>query len=150
MNSRPTYTKILNFYRAYVTIETAFYAALSQFGLSSAQWGVLRFLREHPGASGAEIARDARVTPQAVATMLQRLEKAELITRQSAEQGRAFNAYLTTQGTELLQKGDQIAEQIEAQVFADFSNKEKEQFNQYILRCIKNIEAEFGGSANSK
>lgn len=142
MEQYPTYRKILNLARTYFAIEAAFEAALAHYGLSSAQWGVLRLLRENPGASGAEIARFARVTPQAVATMLQRLEKAELIIRQAALSGRVVETYLTAQGEELLEKGDRVAEKIEAQVFADFSVEEQARFHEYLLRCVANIEAE--------
>lgn len=71
-----------------------------------------------------------------------RLEKAELIIRQAALSGRVVETYLTAQGEELLEVGDRIAEKIEAQVFADFSVEEQARFNEYLLRCVVNIEAE--------
>jgi DNA-binding MarR family transcriptional regulator len=135
-----SYQKLLSLYRTYASVEAAFEAALAPLGLSSAQWDILRCLREHPGASGADIARSAKVTPQAVATMLQRLEKAKLILRCASERGRVVEAYLTAQGEVLLKQGDRIAEQIEAQVFTKFTQDEKEQFNQLLLRCIENLE----------
>jgi DNA-binding MarR family transcriptional regulator len=140
VNSFPNYQKIVNLNRAYSAVEAAFEAALSPLGLSPEQWDVLRHLREHSGASGADIARCAKVTPQAVATMLQRLEKSRLITRRSSERGRVVEAYLTAQGEALLQKGDEIAEKIEVQVFSTFSQDEQEQFNRLLLRCIENLE----------
>lgn len=136
----PTYRKILNLERTYLAMEAAFETALSYSGLSTAQWGILRLLREHPGASGAEIARFAKITPQAVATMLQRLEKAQLITRQAATSGRVVETYVTAQGEELLQKGDRVAAQLESQIFADFSAEEQARFNEYLLRCVANLE----------
>ncbi len=139
MNSPLNYQKIVNLNRTYSAIEAAFEAALSPLGLSPEQWDVLRGLREHPGASGADIARHAKVTPQAVATMLQRLEKSGLISRRSSERGRVVEAYLTVQGESLLQKGDAIAEQIEAQVFSTFTQDEQDQFNAFLLQCIKNL-----------
>jgi DNA-binding MarR family transcriptional regulator len=141
VNQHPAYYKIVNLHQTYSVVDAAFDAALSPFGLSSAQWDVLRLLREHPGASGADVARCAKVTPQAVATMLQRLEKAGLITRHSAR-GRVVETYLTQQGESLLKKGDRIAEQIEAQVFSGFSAEEQEQFNQYLLRCRANLNSD--------
>jgi len=122
-------------------MQGAFEEALSDYGLSSPQWGILRLLQENPGASGAEIARFARVTPQAVATMLQRLEKADLIIRQAAQSGRVVETYLTAQGEDLLEKGARVAEKLEAQIFADFSVEEQARFNEYLLRCVASIEA---------
>jgi len=138
VNQRPTYYKIVNLHRTYSVVEAAFDAALSNFGLSSAQWDVLRLLREQPGVSGADVARCAKVTPQAVATMLQRLEKAGLISRHSAR-GRVVETYLTELGDALLKKGDRIADQIEAQAFLGFSAEEQEQFDKYLLRCSANL-----------
>lgn len=142
MEQFPTYRKILNLERTFFAMEAAFEEALSDHGLSPPQWGILRLLRENPGASGAEIARFAKVTPQAVATMLQRLEKAELIIRQAALSGRVVETYLTAQGEKLLELGDRVAEKIEAQLFADFSLEEQARFNEYMLRCAANLDAE--------
>jgi MarR family transcriptional regulator, organic hydroperoxide resistance regulator len=141
VNPFPNYQKIVNLNRAYSAVEAAFEAALSPLGLSPEQWDVLRHLREHPGASGADIARCAKVTPQAVATMLQRLEKSGLITRRSSKRGRVVEAHLTAQGETLLQKGDEIAEKIEIQVFSTFNQDEQEQFDGLLLQCIKNLES---------
>jgi DNA-binding MarR family transcriptional regulator len=136
VNSSSCYQKLITLNRAYSAVESAFESALSHLGLSPEQWDILRRLREHPGAS----ARQEKVSPQAVATMLQRLEKSGLITRRSSERGRVVEAYLTAQGETSLQKGDAIAEQIEAQVFSRFSQDEQEQLNQFLLRCIENLE----------
>jgi DNA-binding MarR family transcriptional regulator len=141
VNSSLNYQKIVNLNRAYSAVEAAFEAALSPLGLSPEQWDILRHLREYPGASGADIARRAKVTPQAVATMLQRLEKSELISRRPSERGRVVEAYLTAQGESVLHKGDEIAEQIEAQVFSTFTQDEQDQFNIFLLRCLKNLKS---------
>ena len=136
----PAYRTILNIANAYVAIEKTFERELFGFGLSMEQWDILRQLNDRPGASGAEIARQTRVSPQAVATMLQRLEKAELVTRRSAERGRAIEAYLTTKGEELLAHGERIATRVEAQVFSTFTPEERAQFNDFLVRCVENFD----------
>ncbi|WP_017315657.1 MarR family winged helix-turn-helix transcriptional regulator [Mastigocladopsis repens] len=141
MNQSIKYHKILNLYRAQAIVEVALDAALSALGLSTAQWGTLRILREHPGASGADIARIAYVTPQAVATMLQRLEQAGLITRRPPSRGRAVETHLTPRGEALLSEGDRIADEIEARLFSSFSVEEQEIFNEYLLRCISTLDS---------
>jgi DNA-binding MarR family transcriptional regulator len=132
--------KILNLYRAQAVVEVALDAALSDLGISTAQWGTLGILREHPGASGADIARIAFVTPQAVATMLQRLEQAGLITRRPPSRGRAVETHLTARGEALLREGDRIADQIEARLFSNFNPKEQDSLNEYLLRCIETLD----------
>ncbi|KAB8332201.1 MarR family transcriptional regulator [Scytonema tolypothrichoides VB-61278] len=141
VNQSTNYRKILNLYRANAVLEVALDAALSPLGLSVAQWGTLRILREHPGASGADIARIAFVTPQAVATMLQRLEQAGLITRRPPSRGRALETHLTARGEALLQQGDRIADEIEARLFSNLSTEEQERFNDYLLRCIDTLDS---------
>lgn len=141
VNQSINYRKILNLYRANAVVEVALDAALSPIGLSVAQWGTLRILREHPGASGADIARIAFVTPQAVATMLQRLEQARLITRRPPSRGRAVETHLTPHGEALLQQGDRIADEVEARLFSNFSPQEQECLNEYLLRCIGTLDA---------
>jgi DNA-binding MarR family transcriptional regulator len=135
----PNYPQLLSIYGLYIELQATFETALAPYGLSEPQWDTLRTLRDRPGASGADIARATKVSPQAVATMLQRLEKAELIERRSA-QGRVVEAYLTESGEALLQKGDAIAVEIEAKILSGFSAKERSQFQDYLSRCVKNLE----------
>jgi DNA-binding MarR family transcriptional regulator len=142
MSQFSTSLKILNLYRTHATIEAALEAALAGVGLSVPQWGTLRILREHPGASGADVARIACVSPQAVTTMLRRLEDAELIVRSSAPHGRVVETYLTPKGETVLEQGDRLADRIEAQVFADFSPEEQQMFNVLLLRCMDSLSSE--------
>jgi DNA-binding MarR family transcriptional regulator len=135
------YRKILNIYRASAIVEVVLDAALAPLGLSSAQWGTLRIVHEHPGASGADIARFAFVTPQAVATMLQRLEQAGLITRRPSSRGRVVETHLTPHGKALLQKSECIADKVEAQLFSHFNAQEQENFNDYLIRSIENLDS---------
>ena len=141
MKQSTSHRQILNLYRANAVLEVALDAALSSIGLSTAQWGTLGIVHEHPGASGADIARIAIVTPQAVATMLQRLEQAGLITRHPPSRGRALGTHLTPHGEELFSRGEIIADKIEAQILSDFSLEEKERFNENLRRCIANLDS---------
>ncbi len=109
--------------------------------LSDSQWSTLRFLLESPGASGAEIARHTKVSPQAVTTMLQRMEKAGLITRQSAS-GRVVETHLTDAGKEMLRKGDAVVNEVADNMFSGFSAEEQKQFHEYMQRCIANLDSQ--------
>jgi DNA-binding MarR family transcriptional regulator len=105
VNSLPNYQKIVNLNRAYSAVETAFEAALSPFGLSPAQWDVLRHLREHLGASGADMLVGRRLHLRQLQPCCKRLEKSGLITRRSSERGRVVEAYLTAHGEAVITKG---------------------------------------------
>jgi hypothetical protein len=93
LNQPFTQRKIINVYRAAAILGVALDSTLATLGLSVEQWGVLRIIYEHPGVSGADIARFASVTPQAVASMLKRLERAELITRRLPSRGRSLGTH---------------------------------------------------------
>lgn len=139
LNQSSSSPEILNLYRAYITVESTLDAALSPLGLSTAQWSTLRIITENPGISGADIARIAIVSPQAVAAMLQRLEQAGLISCHSPSRGRSLETYLTAQGEALLQEGRQIVNEIEAKIFSDFSQHDREHLQEYLWRCIVNL-----------
>jgi DNA-binding MarR family transcriptional regulator len=141
VNQSIHYRKIINLYRAYAVVEVALDAAFSSLGFSTSQWGTLRIVREHPGISGADIARFTYVTPQAVATMLQRLVQAGLITRQPPLRGRVVETHLTPRGEALLQESERIADKIEAVLFSNFSLEEQERFNEYLLHCITTLDS---------
>lgn len=121
-------------------LEVALDSALAPLGLSTPQWGTLRIIYENPGVSGADIARIAIVTPQAVATMLQRLEQAGLIARHHPPRGRALETHLTPRGKELLHEGERIARKVEAKLLSSFTAEEQEQLDQYLLRCCVALE----------
>ncbi|MGD0967664.1 MAG: MarR family transcriptional regulator [Candidatus Aquilonibacter sp.] len=71
--------------------------ALSDLGLTSMQLIILRTIEYYPAISGAQLARDCFVTPQAMAANIAKLEAAGLIAR-SKGQGRALEAQLTEKG----------------------------------------------------
>ena len=54
---------------------------LRELGLTLPQYSTLRALERAPGASSAELARSALVTPQTMNALVLQLEQAELITR---------------------------------------------------------------------
>ncbi|MEG3850966.1 MarR family transcriptional regulator [Microcoleus sp. herbarium19] len=142
VNPSSNHGTIVNFQQSYWAVNAAFETALSAYGLSGPQWDTLRILREHPGANGADIARIARVSPQAVATMLQRLEQAGLIVRRPPLRGRSVESYITPSGETLLREGDRVADEIEAKMLSDFSTEEKQHFNDYLQRCSANLKCD--------
>lgn len=142
VNQSSNKSTIINFAQSYWAVNAAFETALSAYGLSGPQWDTLRILREHPGANGADIARFARVSPQAVATMLQRLEQGGLIVRRAPLRGRSVESYITPSGEALLREGDRVANEIEARMLSDFSSEEQEHFNDYLRRCTANANSD--------
>jgi DNA-binding MarR family transcriptional regulator len=70
---------------------------LRKAGTTLVQWAVLRSIDDHPGASGADLAAAAFVTPQALGQILGRLVDRGLVERRPGR-GRSIEHYLTEAG----------------------------------------------------
>ncbi|GHP00457.1 hypothetical protein KSF_105040 [Reticulibacter mediterranei] len=93
--------------------DAALQGVLAPVNLSTAQWSILHVIDEHPGIAGATIARQGKISPAAVTTMLQRLEATGLIERHAPSHGRAMETFLTSYGRECLQAGDAAVRHVE-------------------------------------
>ena len=72
---------------------------LRELGLTIPQYSTLRALEQAPGASSAELARSALVTPQTMNALVLQLEQDQLITRTTSTTNlRVLNAELTPAG----------------------------------------------------
>jgi len=120
----PTRTKQTNFpllvtvYETARTAEATLNALLAPISLSLPQWSILHDIDDHPGITGAAIARHGGVSPAAVTTMLQRLEAMGLISRRAPAHGRVVETYLTPAGHERLQAGDALVNVVEQRLCA--------------------------------
>ncbi len=131
---------MITLHRVHAALDASLNAALAEVDLSAAQWDLLRYLHHCPGASGAEIARYAKVTPQAVATMLQRMEKSGLLTRRAAPKGRVVGTYLTTKGEAALAAGNRIAHQVNHWLLAGLTIEQQQQLENLLKTCQSALE----------
>ncbi|KAA2316304.1 MarR family transcriptional regulator [Pseudooceanicola sediminis] len=87
---------------------------LKAFGLTAPQYNVLCSLEAEPGASNAQLARRAFVTPQTMQSMLVKLERAALIERTpDSDHGRIQRTQLSRSGRETLSKAHQAVQETE-------------------------------------
>lgn len=92
-------------------------AALSDCGLSTAQYALLSALEGTEAPSGAELARRCFITPQSVNSLLATLERDGMIRRSaSASHGRVIETALTETGRERLSTAHRLAQGIEEQM----------------------------------
>src|SRR5271163_5179129 len=86
-------------FQVMATLRPEVAAALSPLGLTLPEFVCMRMLSMNPGLSSAELARNSNVTPQAMNTVLRRLEEVGAVARPtSVSSGRALPASLTSQG----------------------------------------------------
>jgi DNA-binding MarR family transcriptional regulator len=91
--------------------------ALQEIGLTTPQYAVLTFLEVEPGASNAELARRAFVTPQTMQAILVALERTGFISRTPhPEHGRVQTTELTSRGRGVLKEASEIVADAEARL----------------------------------
>jgi DNA-binding MarR family transcriptional regulator len=115
--------------------------SLRELGLTIPQYSTLRALERAPGASSAELARNALVTPQTMNALVLQLEEAELITRTaSATNLRVLNAELTPNGKALMTKAQRLVRRLESVAVTDLSESEHRQLLDLLTRCTAALE----------
>jgi len=113
-------------HQAMSTLRPEVSAALNPLGLSLPDFICMRMLSMSPGASSAELARLGNVSPQAMNTVLHRLENAQIVSRPaSVASGRALPASLTTEGRTLLKRAESAVREADARVLAKLSPSEQ-------------------------
>lgn len=108
-------------------------AVLSPLGLTLPEFVCMRMLSLSPGMSSAELSRQGNVTPQAMNTVLHRLENAQVVTRPaSVPSGRALPATLTAAGRALLKRAEAAVREADGRVLAKLSAAEQREFKRLL------------------
>lgn len=111
-------------------------AALRPHGLTVAQYATLLALREHPGISGAGLARACLVTPQATSSTLKTLLARGLVARTRDDWNRTgHRTTLTDEGHRVLAAADEDASAIEERMYGSLSQAERRQLRDLLARC---------------
>jgi DNA-binding MarR family transcriptional regulator len=108
-------------------------AALSPLGLTLPEFVCMRVLSMYPGMSSAELSRFGNVTPQAMNTVLRRLQDMGVVARPaSVPSGRALPATLTRAGRTLLNRAEAGVRTADARILAKLSAAEQRKFKQML------------------
>ncbi|BBX97522.1 MarR family winged helix-turn-helix transcriptional regulator [Mycobacterium lacus] len=120
-------------YRVAAVLRPEVSTALSPLGLTLPEFVCLRILSISPGLSSAELARHANVTPQAMNTVLRRLEDLGAVARPaSVSSGRALPATLTGQGHILLKRAEAVVRAADARILARLSGAQQREFKRML------------------
>jgi DNA-binding MarR family transcriptional regulator len=104
---------------AFYYTRRSFDEAVREYGVSASQLGVLNRLAEHPGLSGAELARLMLTTSQAAQLMLATLERKGLVRRaRDPRHGRIVRSRLTAKGGRIVTACRPVAWEMEARLGA--------------------------------
>ena len=128
--------------RAQHSLRAAMDGRLRPLGLSTPQYAILSNLREHPGASGARLARDSFVTAQTMNDLIVGLERAGMVRRTpSPRHGRVLETYLTVAGVRRLVKADAVVSAVEHQLVRGLTPAERHTLSSLLRHCAEGLEA---------
>ncbi len=114
---------------------------MRELGLTVPQYSTLRALEHAPGASSAELARAALVTPQTMSAIVRKLEHAGLIERAVRTHNlRVLNARITPAGKALMVRARRLVGRLEATAVADLAEPEHRQLLDLLVRCTAALE----------
>ncbi len=122
-------------YRVGAVLRPEVAAALSPLGLTLPEFVCLRLLSMSPGLSSAELSRHANVTPQAMNTVLRKLEDLGTVARPaSVSSGRALPATLTGQGRAVLKRAEAVVREADARILARLTGPQQREFKRMLHR----------------
>ena len=114
------------FFRLWRASHTNTAAALETIGLTPALFAVLNHLRDNDGAIQQEIGAAMGIDPSTMVSLIDKLEKAGLAGRKPREQDRrAREVSLTPAGRKALDRGRELAAQVEEEVLSGLSKADR-------------------------
>ncbi len=120
-------------YRVGAVLRPEVSAALSPLGLTLPEFVCLRILSLSPGLSSAELARHTNVTPQAMNTVLRKLQDIGAVARPaSVPSGRALPATLTGQGRTLLKHAESVVRGADARILTRLTGAQQREFKRML------------------
>ncbi|MHA6695642.1 MarR family winged helix-turn-helix transcriptional regulator [Homoserinimonas sp. A520] len=123
-----------------MALRPRFMEACAAHGVTLAQYTAMTILERRPGMTSSELARRIFVRAQTMATTLDPLlERGHLRRTSDPAHGRRFLLFLTEAGVEVVVAIGKITRHIEAELVADLSEVEQEQFMSYIRRTRNEI-----------
>jgi DNA-binding MarR family transcriptional regulator len=120
-------------YRVAAVLRPEASAALRPLGLTLPEFVCLRIISLSPGLSNAELSRHTNVTPQAMNTVLRRLEEIGAVERpDSVSSGRALPATLTGQGRALLKRAEGAVRCADSRILDKLSGAQQREFKRML------------------
>ena len=120
-------------YRVGAALRPEVSAVLGPLGLTLPEFVCLRLLSMSPGMSSAELSRHGNVTPQAMNTVLRKLEEIGAVARPSSvSSGRALPATLTNQGRSLLKRAESAVHNADARILNKLTETQQREFKRML------------------
>ncbi|MCI2957912.1 MarR family transcriptional regulator [Agromyces atrinae] len=116
--------------RAELAVQNLKDRQLRSIGMAASHYALLVSVSAEPGLAGAALARRLNVTPQAIASLVTRLEDRGWVERRAhARHTQVQELHLTDEGRAALEQADAIVADIEHQVITLLGASESEQLH---------------------
>lgn len=125
----------------HIMMQKKLFENINNLGLTLGQPKVLDFLKDHDEAIQKDIAQACHIEPASLSTVLNGMEKSELIKRKAGDNRRSTKIHLTEKGKKLCKEIDNAFCKIEREVLNGFTADEVKNLNKYLERIYLN----FGG-----
>jgi DNA-binding MarR family transcriptional regulator len=120
-------------YRVGAALRPEVSAVLGPLGLTLPEFVCLRLLSMSPGMSSAQLSRHGNVTPQAMNTVLRKLEEIGAVARPSSvSSGRALPATLTNHGRSLLKRAEGAVHNADARILNKLTESQQREFKRML------------------
>jgi DNA-binding MarR family transcriptional regulator len=113
---------------------------LQPYGLSFAQFVVLRAVAEHPDASLTRLAERSGMRKQAVHQVLRGLRAASLVAAAEPTRGPGQRVELAAAGRVRLATGTAVVDRTEDRMLAGISVQDRDRLTMLLQRCGENLE----------
>lgn len=124
--------------QAHGAVRVALDAELAGLGLTGPQFLMLNLLDAYPGASGADLARIAMLTPQTVNLIIRKLERDGLVHKcQHETHGRILQLELSEPGSARLRDCRRRADQVERQLLNMLPDDAEQKVRDWLVAIAK-------------
>lgn len=128
-------------YRVERRLRTRLDDAVRAHGVTTTEYVTLSVLRDRDGMSGAELARWAFVSPQAMNSVIGELERRRLVRRRpDPDHRRVLRASVTARGLKVLEGCDASMDEIESDMLAGLDRKSVDSLRGALAHCAHALE----------
>lgn len=131
----------LRLYQCFQLVNERIVTEILKIGLLPGQPKVIEFLMEHNGARPIEIAAGCYIDKSTVASLISRLDKANIITKApDPKDNRSYNVFLTDLGWAYGKQVKQICQVIDQESQSCLTSQEADQLASLLAKLAKNLE----------
>lgn len=121
-------------------VQKSLLTSIKESGLTPGQPKILDYLKNHDGCVQKEIARGCHIEPASITVILKGMESKGYIERKMVGgDRRSLYVFLTDKGKQYVEYLNEKFDKVESVALKNFSDDEKEQFNDLLMRVYENM-----------